>query len=310
MESLENLSLFLGLSSLLGGGIGGAALGYCLGRWVAARRVSQAALEQESLSLSRLLESVDLSGSDSWKQGPDSVRHDSAVELPEGSANQKALPQRPTPPLISGLTRLVEKHRELEQELAEARDRLAQQSQELQRTRREARTDPLCQIGNRKAAEERLGDLLADYFGSGVTFGLMLIDVDQLKQLNDHFGHRAGDRILSEISRLLIQSIQSIPSIRSIRSEDSVFRLCGDEFLVLLSPMNRENLEAVGNRIQQTVASCNFFAESPDCRGNVTLSIGTTLVAEGDTAGRLFERADQALYRAKNLGGNRLTIAD
>jgi diguanylate cyclase len=200
--------------------------------------------------------------------------------------------------LLSNIARVVSSNRRLENDLVVSKYQLENQAQELDRTRLEARTDVLCGIGNRKAVDETLQFMISRYQSADqVTFGLMVIDVDHFKRVNDTFGHAAGDEVLSSIAIALKECV---------RPEDFVGRLGGDEFVVMLEGLTQENAELVGARIRSTIELYDFSINSNGQSTVVTLSMGLTVVNEDDTIESIYERADQALYKSKALGRNRL----
>ncbi len=205
--------------------------------------------------------------------------------------------------LLGHISRVVQANRRLENDLTQSRYQLEIQAQELDRTRLEARTDPLCKIGNRKAFTEHLNYRLSRFIKQQDNFGLMIIDVDHFKRINDTFGHAAGDQVLVNIGEALKQCV---------RPEDFVARLGGDEFAVILDGLTDENAKFVGTRIRSTIELYDF--QVGDEKGSttvVTLSMGLAVATDGDGKQSLYERADQALYRSKELGRNRLyTIAN
>ncbi len=205
--------------------------------------------------------------------------------------------------LLDHISRVVQSNRRLEHDLTKSRYQLETQAQELDRTRKEARTDPLCRIGNRKAFNEHLNYRITCFKQRKKNFGLMIIDVDHFKRINDTFGHAAGDQVLFSIGEALKQCV---------RPEDFVARLGGDEFAIVLNGLSVDNAELVGNRIRSTVELFDFQVGDADGSTTVvTLSMGLAVAFPGDCKQSLYERADQALYRSKELGRNRLcTIVD
>ena len=205
--------------------------------------------------------------------------------------------------LISNITRVVQSNRKLENDLVVSRYKLESQAQELDRTRKEARTDALCDVGNRKAVDETLQFMVSRYVqDSEASFGLMLIDIDHFKRINDTFGHQAGDEVLSSISLALKECV---------RPEDFVGRLGGDEFCLLLEGLTDESAQLVGARIRSTIELYDFTINDKGQSTVVTMSMGLAVVRPEDDAVSLYERADKALYKSKTLGRNRLyTIAD
>jgi len=205
--------------------------------------------------------------------------------------------------LISNITRVVRSNRKLENDLVVSRYKLESQAQELDRTRIEARTDALCDVGNRKAVDETLQFMVSRYVQDAkASFGLMLIDIDHFKRINDTFGHQAGDEVLASISLALKECV---------RPEDFVGRLGGDEFCLLLEGLTDESAKLVGARIRSTIELYDFTINDEGQSTVVTMSMGLAVVRPEDDAVALYERADKALYKSKQLGRNRLyTIAD
>jgi diguanylate cyclase (GGDEF)-like protein len=119
-------------------------------------------------------------------------------------------------------------------------------------------------------------------------FGLMLLDLDNFKQVNDTHGHLFGDRVLVQFSKLLLQSIRGI---------DTVFRFGGDEFAILVDDNQENACNIIANRMQILVHQDALLAKH-----QVTTSIGFTLAKVSDDQVSVFERADKALYKAKKNG--------
>lgn len=201
--------------------------------------------------------------------------------------------------LLTNIASMVQSNRELEDELVLSRYKLQKQAQELDQRKKEARTDPLCQIGNRKSFDEALDYMLTRKGAKGADFALMLIDVDHFKRINDTFGHSAGDNVLIKIGNVLKQVA---------RSADVVCRLGGDEFAILLDDVSKETFAILGARIRYATENLDFYVGDNDETTVVTLSMGITGARPGDTPLSIFERADEALYESKSLGRNRLTV--
>ena len=199
--------------------------------------------------------------------------------------------------LVSNIQRVVQSNRQLENDLVISRYKLEFQAQELDRTRKEARTDSLCNVGNRKAVDETLQFMVSRHKTEKASFGLMLIDIDHFKRINDTFGHQAGDEVLTSISGALRECV---------RPEDFVGRLGGDEFCILLDGLTEENAEAVGNRIRSTIELYDFSVNESGQSTVVTMSMGLAVCRDTDDVLSLYERADKALYKSKELGRNRL----
>lgn len=165
----------------------------------------------------------------------------------------------------------------------------------LQRTNRalKARSmrDPLTSLPNRRRLKERLGQLMREA-RRGREFSCAIIDLDHFKVLNDRFGHAAGDEVLRNVARLLR---------RNVRDVDLVARYGGEEFVVLFVDMNQDRAIQALEEIRR-IAGRSKLGPAP-----VTLSAGVAAFsAELETGQALFERADRALYRAKQGGRDRV----
>lgn len=161
-----------------------------------------------------------------------------------------------------------------------------------------SRHDSLTKLPNRRAADERLVHELARHRRSQTPLTLMVVDIDHFKKINDTHGHGAGDEVLAEVARRMSVAC---------RASDFVARMGGEEFLLILPDTDRRGGEALGRKVLEWVAA---MPVGPVAR--VTISVGlVSVVPQGEMApGPLMEAADQALYRAKNAGRNRVEVAD
>jgi diguanylate cyclase len=288
--------IFVSVWSLAAVGVG-LACGFLIGRFHAiAHQTKQLKRDREQTlnALLKLMSSTD-------QLNVDVDEHNTAL----ASAHQElaAMPQDTDfedfhVQLMSNITQVVQSNRRLENDLVVSKYALEQQAQEIDLTRKEARTDVLCGIGNRTAVDETLNFMICRYESEKASFGLMLIDVDHFKRINDSFGHVAGDEVLTSIAVALKECV---------RPEDFVGRLGGDEFVILLEGLTVDTADAVGLRIRQTIELYDFSVNNKGQSTVVTLSMGLSVVAENDSATSLYERADQALYKSKSLGRNRLS---
>nr|MCU0936966.1 GGDEF domain-containing protein [Gammaproteobacteria bacterium] len=126
---------------------------------------------------------------------------------------------------------------------------------------------------------------------------LVVLDVDRFKELNDRYGHVAGDRALRAISEGLVESL---------READFIARYGGEEFVVLLPKTDLPAAGQVAEKLRRAVESRQF--QYRDHRVAVTVSCGVAAFREGDGPETVFERADRALYRAKQAGRNRCDL--
>ena len=134
----------------------------------------------------------------------------------------------------------------------------------------------------------------------GIAFALIAIDLDFFKRINDTYGHEAGDAVLQQFSELL--------SNRS-RAGDYVFRLGGEEFLILLVDVNKETAIRVAKQINQKIREEKFFIPCGDLL-KVTASLGVTLFDGHPDYSKLLSRADKALYQAKEKGRDQVVYLE
>jgi diguanylate cyclase (GGDEF)-like protein/PAS domain S-box-containing protein len=159
-----------------------------------------------------------------------------------------------------------------------------------------ARHDPLTDLPNRRVVEEDLGRLLARA-ERGLPSALLLIDLDNFKEVNDRVGHAAGDEVLRDFARLFLDAV---------RPGDLVGRIGGDEFVVLLEGAGTEEARAVGERIRERAASLRL----PDGYDGPRLgaSVGVALVGGHHRPADVVATADAALYDAKAGGKGRVVV--
>ncbi len=186
---------------------------------------------------------------------------------------------------------LTEKLQQTEAEAETLRSELAAAHQQAVR-------DPLTGMANRLAYEERLQAELARFARNGTPFCLMVWDVDHFKQVNDTWGHEAGDRVLKILADTLAARLRGV---------DLVARYGGEEFVVILADTTLEHAMETAEELRGIIATLDFhYRDQPV---PITASCGLTQCGEGDDGESLFRRADAALYRAKQAGRNRCEAA-
>jgi diguanylate cyclase (GGDEF)-like protein/PAS domain S-box-containing protein len=153
--------------------------------------------------------------------------------------------------------------------------------------------DPLTGVGNRKHVEGHLQASQAAFQRYGWTFGVLFLDVDHFKKVNDAHGHEAGDQVLRMAARTLAASLRSV---------DSFGRWGGEEFVAVITNTTEDNLRKVAERCRCLVAQSALEAGPSPIR--VTVSAGGVMARTGDTAESLVKRADGLMYRAKTGGRN------
>ncbi len=211
---------------------------------------------------------------------------------------------------MDSISRHLQDFREREQERArQARERTDQMRGRMEELEKEARKlhasladekrlsllDALTRIPNRLAYEQRLEDELQRFRRFGQPICLATCDIDHFKRINDSYGHRAGDKVLQVVSETFASSV---------RSTDFVARYGGEEFVFVLPGSTLADAEALMNRIREKVGEVGFhFRGTPV---SVTVSCGLTSLRAEDLADDAFDRADKAMYQAKDAGRNRV----
>ncbi len=158
----------------------------------------------------------------------------------------------------------------------------------------QAMTDGLTGLANRRAFDGEMNRALAVAARSGQPFSVVMVDLDYFKAINDRFGHRAGDMALAAFAQRLRSGL---------RSQDLAFRYGGEEFCVLLPNTDATGAMVLAQRLHKQIA-LPAQAEVPA----QSASLGVTVWLQEDTADALLGRADQALYRAKALGRDRVEM--
>lgn len=161
-----------------------------------------------------------------------------------------------------------------------------------------AERDGLTGLYNRRSFDQRLPQLLSQARRARAAVALLLVDVDHFKPFNDHYGHQAGDQALQQVARLL-QGFARRPL-------DMAVRLGGEEFALVLYGESAEGPQQVAEQVRQAIEQLAIaHAASPSGRV-LTASLGLALSGPAESLDHLYHQADQALYRAKHAGRNRV----
>ena len=165
--------------------------------------------------------------------------------------------------------------------------------------KRMAFIDALTELPNRRYLEMILESAHREFRAEKLAFGVMVIDVDRFKEINDRFGHRCGDSVLCEIGKTLVSCI---------RSNDVLGRWGGDEFVAVIRGISAEELESIAERCVALVSRSEIMREGEQ-RLPVSISVGASIVRECESAEELFSRADRLMYESKSAGRGRATLA-
>jgi diguanylate cyclase (GGDEF)-like protein/PAS domain S-box-containing protein len=158
--------------------------------------------------------------------------------------------------------------------------------------------DDLTGIGSRKHIENRIRFALDDYKASKVEFCVLFIDIDHFKQLNDSYGHLAGDKVLRFIANTMRHNL---------RATDSCGRWGGEEFLALILDIDLEGVKIVAEKIRRLVEQAKV--QEGNRKLGVTISIGASVSHPNDTVESIIQRTDELMYQSKQNGRNRVTVA-
>ena len=153
--------------------------------------------------------------------------------------------------------------------------------------------DTLTGVGSRLAYDEQIAQELSRGKRYGSSFSYAILDIDHFKRINDKYGHNAGDKALKMVAGLMM---------KQIRKSDFLYRIGGEEFALLVINTELSQAEALVQKIRATVAESGFHFKQK--RIQLTLSAGITVMQDDDEVQTIYERADSALYRAKNSGRN------
>ncbi|MBQ0720304.1 MAG: GGDEF domain-containing protein [Gammaproteobacteria bacterium] len=162
----------------------------------------------------------------------------------------------------------------------------------------QAMFDILTNVPNRFFYEQKMEEEFARWQRSHSPLTLTIWDIDLFKRINDSYGHKAGDKVLKTIAQLLN---------KGIRKSDFFARYGGEEFVMLLPETTAEQALKLANNLRENIKSCSFHYRGEDVR--VTVSCGISCFSQGDTVDQVFERADRALYAAKDQGRNRCVLS-
>lgn len=177
-------------------------------------------------------------------------------------------------------------------------EKLAKNAQHaIEEQREKAMHDSLTGLPNREAYKERLDHEMNRMQRYGGKLSMMVCDIDFFKRINDNYGHLAGDKVLKIIAKALQNNL---------RDTDFIARFGGEEFVALMPETDSEHARQVAEKLRQKIESSPFnFKKEPV---QITMSVGLSEFKEGESPEAVFERADKALYKAKESGRNQVLI--
>jgi diguanylate cyclase len=196
---------------------------------------------------------------------------------------------------------MVDTNRKFEKQLQVTTEEMSLLRQELSKIRKQAALDPLTGVANRMTFDDSLNKAIDTAISEDKDLCLLMVDMDYFKRVNDQHGHLIGDKVLKFLSGTLK---------RMVKGKDLVARYGGDEFGIILEDTPESGAFTLAENIRKEVEKSKLKRTATGERlGNPTVSIGLAAVQPGDDKDSLVERADKALYEAKNSGRNMVKIS-
>lgn len=203
--------------------------------------------------------------------------------------------------VVEDTNKLLEHNKRLEAQLDRSTIAMDALKTDLERVRREAMTDGLTGLSNRKSFDEQIDRLAKESTKEGRIFTLLMLDIDHFKSFNDNYGHQVGDQVLRLVARTLTDGV---------KGRDIAARYGGEEFSILLPETNLAHGIAVAESLRKALANKEVINRSNgELLGRITMSAGVAQYYTGENTEELIERADAALYTAKHNGRNQVAAA-
>lgn len=200
--------------------------------------------------------------------------------------------------LVSETRSVVDQTRAVEDRLSQAAAEVQQLRKELETAQTEANEDALTGLANRKNFDTMLARGTEESKKGNHPLSLLVLDVDHFKKFNDTYGHQVGDQVLKLLGAVLTSNV---------KGQDTAARYGGEEFAVILPNTSLDNALKLAETIRVQVAGKSVVQRnSGEKLGQITISIGAAQYVRGEPMEQVIHRADQALYRAKGTGRNRV----
>jgi diguanylate cyclase len=200
--------------------------------------------------------------------------------------------------ILAETKKMSDRNDNLQSELIASTKEVSELRETINNARREALTDALTGLANRKAFDEAISAMSIEAERDNTTLALLMLDIDHFKRFNDTYGHQLGDQVLRLVARTFTECI---------KGRDMAARYGGEEFAILLPQTQIQNAVKLGDAIRETVAKKRIVnRQSGQSLGQITLSVGVAIYRPGEPSADLIQRADEALYSAKRGGRNRV----
>ncbi|MEH6632709.1 MAG: diguanylate cyclase [Halopseudomonas aestusnigri] len=200
--------------------------------------------------------------------------------------------------IVRETTAITEKNKALQSQLQHSSNEITDLQQNLEKVKIESLTDALTQIGNRKHFDSKLIEEAQISSVENTDLCLLLMDIDLFKKFNDTYGHRVGDEVLKVVARKLKSSV---------KGQDTPARYGGEEFTCILPNTSIHDAASLADQIREKIAKQVLKNKKTGQEfGRITLSIGVSKYVRNEPLEGFVQRADEALYRAKDQGRNRV----
>lgn len=203
--------------------------------------------------------------------------------------------------VVSETRTISQNSHQLYEMLSETKQEVEDLREELEHTRQQATTDPLTGLLNRRAFDQELVRASDEATQSRKSLGLLMIDIDEFKRVNDTHGHLIGDKVIRFIAAQLTHNV---------KGKDIVARIGGEEYAILLPNTQLDNARMLAESIRRIIERSRLKRVGTSLPiGDITVSIGVTVYKHGEVTDDFFRRVDEALYKSKNSGRNRVSIS-
>jgi diguanylate cyclase len=201
-----------------------------------------------------------------------------------------------------GMTRRLQgSMQDLQARLENSRREVEQLRAEVTKAREDALLDGLTGLTNRRGFDLAIGRMIANVEPGTQGPSLMIADIDHFKRVNDNYGHVFGDRVIKTVGQVLRDNV---------KGKDTAARYGGEEFVVLLPDTPVEGARRLADGLRATLERCRIKRHNDnEVVATITISLGVTHFVPGESAADFVARADEALYRSKESGRNRVTMA-
>ena len=196
---------------------------------------------------------------------------------------------------------MIKHNAELEKELERSSSMMEELKRDLEKVRKQALTDGLTNLANRKAFDDEIERVHAEATKQGQVFTIIILDIDHFKSFNDNYGHQVGDQVLRLVAKTLTDGV---------KGRDMAARYGGEEFALILPDTNLSGGTKVADSLRKNVQGKELInRNNGEVLGRITMSGGVAEYSVGESIDQLIERADNALYSAKHNGRNQISTA-